>query len=152
MSSDCDQLQAGAASREASPLPDTPRERELVGSFADAWERGDVDGVLALLTGDARFSMPPIPGEYQGHDAIAGLLESRFAMRPAGIGLVPTRANGQPAFGCYVRDAQAPIAHAHGLLLLTLDGDRISAASRFLDNAVLPSFGLPRTLRSFNAR
>jgi Alcohol dehydrogenase GroES-like domain len=61
--------------------------------------------------------------------------------------LVPTRANSQPAFGCYLRDAQAPIAHAHGLIVLTLASDRISAITRFLDNSVLPQFGLPRTLR-----
>jgi len=103
--------------------------------------------VLALLADDARFSMPPVPGEYRGHPAIAALLENRFALRPGAVRLVPTRANGQPAFGCYVRDPQAPIAHAHGMLVLTLEGDRISAATRLLDNAVLPRFGLPRTLR-----
>jgi hypothetical protein len=91
--------------------------------------------------------MPPIPGEYQGHVAMAALLGNRFALRPAGIRLVPTRANGQPAFGCYINAPQAPIAHAHGILVLTLEGDRISAITRFLDNAVLPRFGLPRTLR-----
>jgi RNA polymerase sigma-70 factor (TIGR02960 family) len=140
-------LETGSASREGAPLPETPRERELVGRFADAWERGDVDGVLALLTDEARISMPPIPGEYQGHAAIAALLENRFAWRPGGVRLLPTRANGQPAFGCYIHDAQAPIAHAYGILVLTLEGDRISVVTRFLDNAVLPQFGLPRTLR-----
>ncbi len=140
-------IEAGSASREAAPLPDTPRERDLVGRFADVWERGDIGGVLTLLADDARFSMPPIPGEYHGHAAIAALLENRFALRAGGIRLVPTRANGQPAFGCYISDPQAPIAHAHGILVLTLAGDRVSAITRFLDNAVLPQFGLPRTLR-----
>jgi len=118
-----------------------------VGRFADAWERGDIDDLLALLTDDARITMPPVPDEYRGHAAIAALLENRFALRPDGILLVPTRANGQPAFGCYFRDPQAPIARAHGILVLTLAGDRISAVTRFLDNAVLPRFGLPRTVR-----
>jgi RNA polymerase sigma-70 factor (TIGR02960 family) len=140
-------LETGSGSLEGAPLPQTPRERELVGRFTDAWERGDVDGVLALLTDDARVSMPPVPGEYRGHAAIAALLENRFALRPGRTRLVPTRANGQPAFGCYVDDPQAPIAHAHGMLVLTLAGDRISAVTRFLDNAVLPHFGLPRSLR-----
>jgi RNA polymerase sigma-70 factor (TIGR02960 family) len=140
-------LESGSATRESAPLPETPRERELVGRFVDVWERGDVDGVLALLTDDARISMPPVPGEYRGHVAIAALLENRFALRAEGVRLVPTRANGQPAFGCYIHDPQAPIDHAHGMLVLTLDGDRIAAVTRFLDNAVLPRFGLPRTLR-----
>jgi RNA polymerase sigma-70 factor (TIGR02960 family) len=140
-------LETGPASREGAAVPETPRERELVGRFADAWERGDIDGVLALLTVGARVSMPPIPGEYRGHAAIAALLENRFALRGGGIRLVPTRANGQPAFGCYIQDPQAPIAHAHGILVLTLSDDGVSAVTRFLDNAVLPRFGLPRTLR-----
>ena len=59
--------------------------------------------------------------------------------------LVATRANGQPAFGAYVRDPHTTIAHAAGLLVLTLAGDRISALTRF-DNSALPRFGLPRTL------
>jgi RNA polymerase sigma-70 factor, ECF subfamily len=54
---------------------------------------------------------------------------------------------GQPAFGCYVRDAQAPVAHAHGLMVLTLHGDRIGAITGFPDTSVFSRFGLPRTLR-----
>jgi hypothetical protein len=61
--------------------------------------------------------------------------------------LVPTRANGQPAFGYYLRDPLTPIAHAHGLIVLTLEGDQISAITRFGDNSLFPLFGLPRTLR-----
>jgi len=60
--------------------------------------------------------------------------------------LVPVRANRQPAFGCYVIDGQAPIAHANGLIMLTLAGDRISGVTRFLDNSLMARFGLPRTL------
>jgi RNA polymerase sigma-70 factor (ECF subfamily) len=60
---------------------------------------------------------------------------------------VPTRANTQPAFGCYRNDAHTPITRATGLIVLTLEGDRISAITSFLDNSVLPRFGLPRTLR-----
>jgi hypothetical protein len=47
---------------------------------------------------------------------------------------------------CYLRDPHAPIAHAHGLIVLTLTGEHIAAITRFLDNSVLPRFGLPRTL------
>ena len=60
--------------------------------------------------------------------------------------LVPTRANTQPAFGCYLDGARAPIAQAAGLIVLTLDGEQISAITRFLDNNVLHRFGLPQTL------
>jgi RNA polymerase sigma-70 factor (ECF subfamily) len=62
--------------------------------------------------------------------------------------LIPTRANGQPAFGYYVRDPSTPILHAHGLLVLTLTGARITALTRFHDNSLLAAFGLPRSLRA----
>jgi hypothetical protein len=60
--------------------------------------------------------------------------------------LVSTRANGQPAFACYQRDPRAPIAHAYGLMVLTLAGDSIVAITGFPDTSVFPYFGLPRTL------
>jgi hypothetical protein len=61
--------------------------------------------------------------------------------------LIPTRANTQPAFGCYRRDPIAPIAHGAGMIVLTLAGDQISAVTRFLDSSVMSGFGLPRSLR-----
>ena len=90
--------------------------------------------------------MPPEPLEYQGHAAIAHFYVSRtwWGVQPAR--LVPTRANNQPAFGYYLRDPQAPLARAHGLIVLTLAGDKICAITRFGDNSVFPLFGLPRTL------
>ena len=60
--------------------------------------------------------------------------------------LVPTRANGQPAFGYYLQDPHAPIGHANGFIVLTLAGDKVCAITRFGDNSLFPHFGLPRTL------
>jgi RNA polymerase sigma-70 factor (ECF subfamily) len=135
------------ADRERAPLPRSPRERELVGRFADAFESDDIERVVALLTDDACATMPPEPLEYQGSTAIATFLQHRVDARGGrGIRLVPTRANTQPAFGHYIQDAHAPIARASGLLVLTLEGDRIAAITRFGDGGVLPHFGLPRTL------
>ena len=132
--------------RERAPLPRSARERELVGRFVAAVERGDTDGVVSLLTDDAWVTMPPEPYEYQGRQAIARFLRDRAIRRGANLRLVPTRANGQPAFGCYLPDPQAPIARAYGLMVLTLDGDRISAITWFWERSLLPHFGLPRTL------
>jgi RNA polymerase sigma-70 factor (ECF subfamily) len=137
-----------AADRERAPLPRSPSERELVGRFADAVESGDVDGLVALLTDDAWLTMPPQPFEYQGHVAIARFLRDRADLRGRPLRLAPTRANGQPAFGCYLPDAQTAIARPYGLMVLTLDGDQISAITWFGDSAVFPHFGLPRTLRA----
>ena len=60
--------------------------------------------------------------------------------------LIPTRANGQPAFGHYLEDAHAPVGRFAGVLVLTLEGDRIAALTRFADSGILARFGLPRTV------
>jgi RNA polymerase sigma-70 factor (ECF subfamily) len=137
-----------APDRELAPLPRSPRERQLVGRFADAFESADVGRVVALLTEDAWLTMPPEPLEYQGHAAIAAFLAGRSWWGLRAARLVPTRANNQPAFGYYLRDPRALVAHAHGLIVLTLEGDQISAITRFGDNSLHPQFGLPRTLRA----
>jgi RNA polymerase sigma-70 factor (ECF subfamily) len=140
-----DHLPPGGQDR--PPLPGSAHEREVVASFADAFERGDVASIVALLTDDVWLRMPPLPFEYQGRGT-AGSFLAAIAFREGArhFRLVATRANGQPAFGCYERDPRVPIAHAHGLIVLSLAGDRICPISRFLDNSVLPQFGLPRTL------
>jgi RNA polymerase sigma-70 factor (TIGR02960 family) len=136
-----------AAGRERAPLPNSRLEREVVGRFADAVEAGDVDAMVALLTDDAWVTMPPEPWEYQGPDAIRVFLRDREVRRGALLRLVPTRANGQPAFGCYLPSAQAEIARAYALFVLTLENDRIFAITWFGDTSVFPQLGLPRTLR-----
>jgi RNA polymerase sigma-70 factor (TIGR02960 family) len=133
------------ADREAAPAPDSPSERATVAEFVRAYEAGDLDALVALLTDDVFLSMPPLPFEYEGRDVVA-----RFYASMIGSGrrfdLVPTRANGQPAFGAYLR-APTGIRHGTGLLVLTLTGDRIGSVTRF-DTSVLPWFGLPRSLPS----
>jgi RNA polymerase sigma-70 factor (ECF subfamily) len=111
--------------RERAPLPDSPQERELVGRFADAFESGDLDGLVALLTDDALLTMPPEPLIYEGPAAIREF----FSIIPAARGfarfaLVPTRANGQPAFA-YWTDA------SEGVFVLTLEGERVAGITRF---------------------
>jgi RNA polymerase sigma-70 factor (ECF subfamily) len=135
-----------AGGHEQAPLPSSASERELVGRFVDAAERGDIDGMVSMLTADAWLTMPPQPYEYQGRAAIAEFLRDRQDRRGAPLRLVATRANGQPAFGCYLPDPQAAIARAYGLLVLTLQDDRISAITWFVDLSLFPHFGLPRTL------
>ncbi len=98
-----------------------------------------------LLTDDVFMSMPPMPFEYQGRDVVARFCASLFGAGRR-FDLVPTRANGQPAFGAYLR-APTGIRHGVGLYVLTLTGGRICALTRF-DNGVLPWFGLPRSLPS----
>ena len=133
--------------RDPAPQPHSPRERKIVGEFTLAFERGDVEAILALLTEDVWLTLPPLPLEYQGLAATGHFLTTVALRDGRRFRLVPTHANRQPAFGCYLLDPGTPIAHAQGLLVLTLCGDRISALTRFLDNSLLRHFGLPRTLR-----
>ena len=138
--------QQPAAGRDTAPAPRSARERELTSRFADAFEAADTDRLVALLTDDARLTMPPEPLEYQGHAAIAEFFQTRTWWGTRAARLVPTRANNQPAFAYYNTDPHAPIAHAHSLIVLTLEGDKICAITRFGDNSLFPHFGLPRTL------
>jgi RNA polymerase sigma-70 factor (TIGR02960 family) len=134
------------ADREPPPGPDSPAEQALVAKLTRALQSGNLHALVALLTDDVRLSMPPIPLEYHGRDAVA-----RFYASVMGQGLtydlVPTRANGQPAFGAYLRAPIGGSRHGAGLVVLTLTGDRICAITRF-DNSVLGWFGLPQSLPS----
>jgi RNA polymerase sigma-70 factor (TIGR02960 family) len=136
-------LRSPAGDREPPPMSDSPSEDAIVAEFTRAYESADLDALVALLTDDVFVSMPPMPFEYEGRDLVARFFASIFGAGRR-FDLVPTRANGQPAFGAYLRAATG-IRHGVGLFVLTLAGDRISAMTRF-DKSVLPWFGLPRSL------
>jgi len=134
-----------AADREPPPASDSPAEDAIVAKFVRAWESADLDALVALLTDDVFISMPPMPFEYRGRDVVARFCASLFGAGRR-FDLVPTRANGQPAFGAYLRTPTG-VSHGVGLYVLTLTGDRICAMTRF-ENTMLPWFGLPRSLPS----
>jgi RNA polymerase sigma-70 factor (TIGR02960 family) len=141
-----DKLVRVGGGRADPPPPGSAAERDLVGRFARAFESGDVGSVVSLLSEDARLTMPPETMEYVG----AREIERFLSTVPAGgeldrFKLVPTRANGQPAFGCYLRTHEGPL-RAYGLMVLTLDRDRVVGITGFPDTSVFASFGLPRTL------
>src|SRR6266849_955707 len=139
------QRQQPAAGHQPPPAASSPAEDAIVARFTRAWESADLDALVALLTDDVFIAMPPVPFGYEGRDAVA-----RYWARLFGAGrrfdLVPARANGQPAFGAYLR-GPAGIRHATAFYVLTLAGDRICAMTRF-EASVLPWFGLPRSLPS----
>jgi RNA polymerase sigma-70 factor (TIGR02960 family) len=133
------------ADREPPPAPGSPSEDAIVSKFVGAWESANVGALVELLTDDVFTSMPPMPFEYEGRELVGRFCASIFRSGRS-HDLVPTRANGQPAFGSYLR-AVTGVRHGVGLYVLTLSGERICAMTRF-DNGVLPSFGLPRSLPS----
>jgi RNA polymerase sigma-70 factor (TIGR02960 family) len=135
--------QQSTADREPPHARGSQSEDAIVAKFVSAWESADVGALVAILTDDAFVSMPPMPFEYEGRDAVARFCSSLFGAGRR-FDLVPTRANGQPAFGAYLR-APTGIRHGTGLYVLTLTGERICAMTHF-DKSVLPWFGLPRSL------
>jgi RNA polymerase sigma-70 factor (TIGR02960 family) len=128
---------------ERPPAAGSPPEDAIVARFVSAWQSADLDALVALLTDDVFVSMPPMPFEYAGLDAVARFCASLFGAGRR-FDLVPTRANGQPAFGAYLC-APDGIRRGIGLYVLTLSGDRISAMIRF-EASLLPWFGLPRSM------
>jgi RNA polymerase sigma-70 factor (ECF subfamily) len=131
-----------AAARPPPPAG-SPAEDAIVAAFARAWESADLGALVALLTGDAFLAMPPEPFGYEGRDLVTRYCARQFAAGHR-YALVPARANGQPAFGVYLR-GPAGLRHAAAFYVLTLTGAQISGITRF-EASVLPWFGLPRSL------
>ncbi|WP_371404803.1 sigma-70 family RNA polymerase sigma factor [Kribbella sp. NBC_00662] len=127
-----------------SPAGDSPAEDAIVAKFVSAYESADIDALVDLLTDDVFMTMPPMPLEYRGRDSVARFFAFIFGSVDR-FELVPTRANGQPAFGVYRPTPTG--THGVGLFTITLAGDRIGAMTRFEDT-VLSIFGLPPSLPS----
>jgi RNA polymerase sigma-70 factor (ECF subfamily) len=121
------------------------RMRELVEAYLDAWERGDVDAVAALLAEDALFSMPPWPMWWQGRETIAGFAQVAVETCPEGR-TVSTRANGQLAVAHYARDAETGRYLAAAIDVFTLEGARIKEITAFVTPEIFPRFDLPAEL------
>jgi RNA polymerase sigma-70 factor (ECF subfamily) len=132
-----------ATGRERAPLPNSKLERDVIGRFADAVEAGDIDGLVALLTDDSWLTMPPLPHAYQGRDAIGAFMHGADQRRGVPLRLMPTRANAQPAFACYLPAAGDDTTSPFALFVLTLEGEQVSAITWFSGVSVSPQFGLP---------
>jgi RNA polymerase sigma-70 factor (ECF subfamily) len=105
-----------SAPQQPPPEPNSPVEQGIVARFTSAYEAGDVAALISLCTDDVVLTTPLAAGEYQGRDMAASLLAVAVFRPGSTFRLITTRANGQPAFGVYVRDLHATIAHANGLL------------------------------------
>jgi len=123
-----------------------PELRRIVDDYVAAWERADVDAVVAMLSEEATLAMPPTPSWYAGRDAIAAFLpRAPLALGPGGRRLVPVRANAQLAFGHYVREPRTRRFDAHAIHVIALDGRRIASIVAF-HTPELERFGLPAVL------
>ncbi|HEY4823606.1 MAG TPA: sigma-70 family RNA polymerase sigma factor [Solirubrobacteraceae bacterium] len=131
------------AARDRLAMPLTVADRELVGRFADALQRDDIDEVVAMLTDDAVISMPPEPEWHTGREAIEAFLRARKAARGGPWRFVATSANGQPAFAYYLTDAEGWARS--GLLVVGVRADGITSVTRFHEG-LLDRFDLPERL------
>jgi RNA polymerase sigma-70 factor, ECF subfamily len=116
--------------------------REIVAEYVAAWERADVDAVVALLAEEAAMTMPPLPTWYQGREAVAEFLRGWPLTGKLRSRIVPIRANGQPAFGHYTWDADKGAFIPHSINVLTLDGAEVAEITAFLTPEAFERFGL----------
>lgn len=130
----------------AGPLSDT--QAALLSRYVEAFERYDMEALQSLLHEDATLSMPPYTLWLRGHASITGWMVGR-GCGCRGSRLVPTAANGLPAFGQYRPGGPGEPHKPWSLIVLELSGDRIAALNHFLDvETLFPRFGLPMELAS----
>jgi RNA polymerase sigma-70 factor (ECF subfamily) len=138
-------VQDHSPGKQPPPQPGSAAEQELVARLAAAYESGSVDELVALLAQDVLLAMPPIPLLYRGRQLVGQFLEA-FVFAPGNnFRLEPVRANGQPAFGMYVRYPAEDVHHANGVMVFTLAGAEVCAMTRF-DTSVIAAFKLPDAL------
>jgi RNA polymerase sigma-70 factor (ECF subfamily) len=125
--------------------PRSAEEAAVVDRFVDAFQVGDLDSVLELLSDDSRLSMPPEPIQCNGPAAIVEFLKQRRFWGPQ-LTLLPTRANNQPAFVYYLSDPTDHVPRASGVIVLTVIDDHVSAITRFGGRDIIARFGLPLAL------
>ena len=125
------------------PRPQLPF---LLDRFVALWEQADILGLVALLREDAWFTMPPFPVWFQGQTDIARVFATYIFTPGRQWRLLPTRANGSPAFGHDLREARADVYQLFGLLVLGMEGEQIASLVAFLDVSSISSFALPPTL------
>jgi RNA polymerase sigma-70 factor, ECF subfamily len=116
---------------------------QLVERYVDAWERNDVDAVVSMLAEDARMTMPPLPSWYSGRDQIAAFLRGSTLSEIKRWRMIPTAANGQPAFAGYLWDERTDAFMPYCLYVLTLRERDIEEITAFLTPEAFKRFGLP---------
>jgi RNA polymerase sigma-70 factor (ECF subfamily) len=139
-------LEAAAPTEEATTEPGDAARRELLDRYVAAFEAKDIPAIVELFTNDAVWEMPPFTGWYQGAENIGRLIDTQCpAQGPGDMRLVPTRANGQPAFGLYMRGPDGTY-RPFNLPVLTVGPDGVTHVACFFDTKLFALFGLPESL------
>ena len=138
-------LAEAAPAQDEIQEPADPDDRALADRYAAAFENADVAALTELLRADAVLEMPPLPTWFSGRATVLGFLQAQVLREPGLFRLLPTSANGQPAFAAYLRDAGG-VHRAHGILVLTIAASRVTRATMFMDPDLLATFGMPPAL------
>jgi RNA polymerase sigma-70 factor (ECF subfamily) len=139
------QLARMLPAEEDTAEPDDPRQRAVLDRFAAAFESGDAEALAELLRKDATLEMPPLPAWFAGRDMVRDFLAAHVLTGPGRYRLVPTAANGQPAFAAYQR-RPGETGQAHAVIVLDLSPAGIARIVIFLEPALFGRFGLPGEL------
>jgi RNA polymerase sigma-70 factor, ECF subfamily len=134
--------------RPAQAARPTPTQQQLLERYLRAWEGHDIDGFVALLKEDATFTMPPWLQWYAGRSTIGAFFTLAWKTC-GGLRLIPTAANGQPAFAVYERSAVDGRWTAHAIQVLELEGEMIASLTLFVPPVgpqLFEAFGLPAAL------
>jgi RNA polymerase sigma-70 factor (ECF subfamily) len=140
------QLEQAAPTQDGVTEPTAAEQRELLDRYVTAFEAKDIPAIVELFTSDVVWEMPPFESWYLGPTDVGRHLGTRCPARPGEVRLVPTVANGQPAFGTYLRDETDGRYHAFNLQVLTVGPKGIAHVVNFLDPRLLDKFGLQPTL------
>ena len=138
------QLEAAGLTEEDVVEPDDPRQRELLDRYARAIEAKDVAAIVEVFTADVVWEMPPFSAWFRGPDAIARLIATHCPAEAGELRLLPTEANGQPAYAVYrlTDEGWTPFQ----LHVLALTDGRVSHVAAFFDLSLFATFGLPARL------
>jgi RNA polymerase sigma-70 factor (ECF subfamily) len=135
------QLEQDAPMRDELVEPTDPAQRDLLERYAKAFEDADITGLIELFKKDVVWEMPPFPEWFVGAETVVRLILAQCGPAPGDIRMVPAAANGQPAFGLYMRDAEG-VHRAYQRLVLSVTGDGVAHVSVFFDTSQFPLFGL----------
>jgi RNA polymerase sigma-70 factor, ECF subfamily len=137
------QLDELSPSEDDVVAPVTADQQKMLEKYVAAFENYDIAAIVEMFTDDAVWEMPPFNGWYQGAETIGALIANNCPAQRAGdMVMVPTQANGQPAFGLYMRDADG-VHRAFQLQVLTVQGERVTHVGSFFDTELFAKFGLP---------
>ncbi|MDQ4053384.1 MAG: sigma-70 family RNA polymerase sigma factor [Actinomycetota bacterium] len=139
------QMQERALTEDTVEPDLTPEQEVLLERYVDAFWRKDINQIVTMLTADAVWEMPPFTGWYTGAENIGQLIDLRCPGGTHDMPMVRTTANGQPAFGLYMRQADRTFKPFH-LQVLDIEDGRVKHVGAFFDHSLFEKFGLPASL------